>query len=300
MEYEVGPLIFGKEDTISKVEIPVYEPTSDSSSVSVKMHHLIIKINRENLQVEEYIIFENKGKKTYTGKRKIGDKDVVLEFILPSEFKNLNLLSGLMSCCIIPTQKGFVDTMPIKPGNREIAFSYSIPYSSNSYQFALPVQFPTENLSFLISQVKGVELVSEDLLHKGAITLEDGNYDIFSTEKVSRGAIIQAKLTGLPRKDITFNFTLVGVIIALILVGVIYPLMKREGFTGRKALKVTIEKERYLELQRKELLLDIVELEGKMHRGEISPEEYVKLREEKKKNLVDITRRLQELKNKQS
>lgn len=299
-EYEIGPLIFGKENKILKVEIPVYEPTSDPSIISIRMHHLIIKVTRENLQVEEYIVFENKDKRTYTGKRKIRDKNAVLEFVLPSGFKNLEPLSGLMSCCTVPTEKGFVDTMPIKPGVREIVFSYLIPYSSSSFELSLPVQFFTENFSLLISRVEGVKLISEDLRNEGAITFKDGKYDIFSTGNLSQGATVRAKLVGLPRKNATFNFALVGLITTLVLVGAIYPLIKRGRSFSMKGVKVTIEKERYLELQRKELLLDIVELERRVSRGEISPGEYAKLREEKKKSLIDITRKLQEFKDKKS
>jgi hypothetical protein len=187
--------------------------------------------------------------------------------------------------------------MPIKPGTKKIAFSYSVPYSSTSFEFALPVQFPTENLSFLISQVEGVKLVSQDLRNEGVVTLKDGNYSIFSTQNLSRGAVVQAELLGLPGKSGVFIFTLVGVITGLVLVGAVYPLVKKGRFSPIKGSKVTLDRERYLELQKKELLLDIVELEGRVSRGEIPPQEYARLREEKKRELVDITRKLQEFKN---
>lgn len=299
VEYQAGPLIFEEENTISNVEIPVYEPTFDSSVLSVGMHHILINITEEALRVEEYILFENGSDRTYVGERKFEDKNVVAEFVLPEGFKELNLLSGLMSCCVISTEKGFIDTMPIKPGAKEVAFSYTIPYSRNTHQFAIPIQFATKNFSFLISKVEGVRAVSENLQSEEDITIKNRTYSIYSGKNIPPKTKIQLKLVGLPEKNQTLIFVLVGVIGTLIGGGVVFPLLaKRNSLPDLMKKKVSIGKQRYLELLKKELLLDIAHLDAKLSRKEISSENYEKLREEKKKKLIDITYKLENVKRK--
>ncbi|MEW6456696.1 MAG: hypothetical protein AB1410_08310 [Acidobacteriota bacterium] len=278
-EYYSDIIIFEKGETLKTLEIPVYDSTVNVKNIKVKAGHYIFDIEKGKLSITEVFIFQNPENKTYVGE-KVGmkGKNMTLRFTLPKGFEVLNFQSGLMSCCVENLEDGFYDTMPLYPGQREIAFSYKISYNSSRYIFSPKINYPVENLNFLILDT-GIKVESKDLHKEDSLEIQGKRYFRLSGREIEPNAEIKISMDNLPYNQSSLKFFALGVLFILIVSGFIYPFIKR---------KKSLSPEQELKNKRKQLLSGIANLDDQYEAGNISEEIYLKARSEMKQKLIDI------------
>ncbi|TET18381.1 MAG: hypothetical protein E3J81_00465, partial [Dehalococcoidia bacterium] len=111
-EYNFELFSFEGGETTKIANLVVYDSTSDDQSIRINRSHMFIKVEPGSLLVTEYYLFLNDGDKTYTGSGEVsaGTKES-LQFSLPEQAADLEMVDGLMECCIVRTENGFADTM---------------------------------------------------------------------------------------------------------------------------------------------------------------------------------------------
>lgn len=288
-EYISERITFDKGKTTKSVTLTVYDSTTSDGAIKVTFSHIIIYVGQGSFSVMEYFLFVNEGDRTYVGSKVVGadGKKETLRFSLPKKATELQYTLELMECCVVQTEEGFVDTMPVKPGAIEASFSYRLSYSSGTYTFSKKVNHPIDNFDLLV-QSKGIEVVSDQLTTEEPLDIEGNRFIHLSSKNLAPGVILSARLSGLPKADIqrVLIWVAMGLTVLIVGFGFSYPLI-------RKRLQ-PVSPEGSLDHKRQGLLLKIAQLDNDFESGKISEEVYRRIRTETKAQLVELMRRLKE------
>jgi hypothetical protein len=277
------------------LDISVYEPTDKDTQISVKMHHVFMELKEGALFIQEIMVLENLGNRVYVGSREVEPgKREVLRISLPKKAMAFEPLKGLMGCCIVQTEDGFIDTMDIKPGKKDIRFSYKVDYGSSRYELSKRLYAKTESIDFLIPD-KGIKAKSDMLEFRGPMGNPDQRFLHLSGKDLAKGSRIVLELKSLPWGKGLFRLAVVVLVIVIMGAGLSYPFMRkwmRKGESGESAI-IDIGPERPTPVdQREELLREIGHLDDLFESGKIDPEEYRSKRKRMMEEAKEITRGL--------
>jgi hypothetical protein len=247
------------------------------------------------LFIQEIMVLENLGNRVYVGSREVEPgKREVLRISLPKKAMAFEPLKGLMGCCIVQTEDGFIDTMDIKPGKKDIRFSYKVDYGSSRYELSKRLYAKTESIDFLIPD-KGIKAKSDMLEFRGPMGNPDQRFLHLSGKDLAKGSRIVLELKSLPWGKGLFRLAVVVLVIVIMGAGLSYPFMRkwmRKGESGESAI-IDIGPERPTPVdQREELLREIGHLDDLFESGKIDPEEYRSKRKRMMEEAKEITRGL--------
>ncbi|MBM2831924.1 MAG: hypothetical protein HW414_976 [Dehalococcoidia bacterium] len=192
-----------------------------------------------------------------------------------------------MDCCVVASDGGLLDTMPVMPGTKEIVFSYQVKHKSE-YDFAKSFSLPIERYDIVV-QGEGVQ-VKSDLLQQGeTLTIEDLPYSHFMAENLKRGAAVTGTFTNMPGSAGGNPIPVVLFVAALAAgLAVAYPLWRRRRLAPAMAMEQQI---RTPKDSRQDLLVAIADLDDAFERGDIPEKDYRQQREEKKRLLAGLMQR---------
>jgi len=298
VEYYSPTVSFGDKKELL-LDLSVYETTDKDTNISVKMHHVFMGLKEGVLWIQEIMVLENRGNLVYVGYRKVEPgKREVLRISLPKKAAALEPLKGLMGCCIVKTEDGFIDTMDIKPGRKEIRFSYKVDYGSSRYELSKRLYAKTESIDFLIRD-KGIKAKSDMLEFKGSVGNPGQRFLHLSGKDLVKGSRIVLELRGLPWGKGFFKLAIVGLVVVIMGAGLAYPFMRKWTRKGESAEPGIMGSERVTPLdQREQLLRDIAHLDDLVESGEIDSEENRSKRNQMMERAKEVTRQLRGLASK--
>jgi len=297
VEYYSPRITFDGEKQEIPFEMTVYDATDSDQKISVIMHHVVVEPKEGALWVRELMIVENHDNRVYVGAHGIGsDKRETLRISLPPQAQELQLLRGLMSCCIVEMQDGFADTMDIKPGRKEIQFAYKVDYRASSLNLSKRINLMTDSLDFFIPD-QGIQVEGENIQYAGLIGAPEKQFLHFSGKGLAKGSQVALNLEGLPWGRRFFKGIIPILGVALMGLGLIYPLIRRRKRAGESKIKTEQESsaKSMLQEERQSILQAIAELDDQMDSGQIAPKEYDKKRCALKQRAVEATRTLQSI-----
>ncbi|MFQ6077723.1 MAG: carboxypeptidase-like regulatory domain-containing protein [Thermodesulfobacteriota bacterium] len=295
VEYYSPTVTFEDKNEIL-LDLPVYETTDEDTNISVKMHHVFMGLKEGALWIQEIMVLENHGDRVYVGYREVEPgKREVLRISLPKKATALETLKGLMKCCIIKTEDGLIDTMDIKPGRKELRFSYKVDYGSSSYKLSKTLSAKTESIDFLIPD-QGIKAKSDMLEFRGSVGNPGQRFLHLSGQDLAKGSRIVLELRGLPWGKGLFKLAIVGLVVVIMGAGIAYPFMRKWTRKGESGEPGIIGSERMpLVDQKEELVREIAHLDNLFESGEIDPEEYRSKRKKMMEKAKKITRELRNL-----
>jgi hypothetical protein len=174
VQYGSEVVAFREGENLISIPFTVYESTTSDEDLSVERAHLIVSFEPGTIRVQEVQIFFNAGNKTYVGPT--GEEgEATAHFTLPQGASELQLMDGLMECCVVETETGFASTRPIFPGAKQFVFTYELQHESPTDDLALDVAYPTSSLDVLVADV-GVEVTAPGLVEGEPLSLEGGDY----------------------------------------------------------------------------------------------------------------------------
>jgi len=288
-EYNSEWLTFNDSETSKFTEVTVYDSTASDESIRVEMAHTIIYVEPGSLRVEEYLFFVNEADRTYVGSKNAAGEGTreTLRFSLPKGATELQQTYGLMECCILGSEEGFVDTMPVLPGGKEVVYSYRVNHDSGTYNFPQKVNYPVTNFDFLV-QGEGVKIASDELITEEPLNIEGLQFSHLSGTNLDSGDIISARLSGLSGTNSQGSITWV-VLTFIVLTGgfgLTYVLRKRK--------LQAVAPESSLEQRSQKILAEIVQLDDDFEDSKIDEEVYRRLRAEKKSQLIVLMKKTKE------
>jgi len=310
-EYNTERIILQNVAATRTLEIPVYDATTDPSQISVKVQHVVFSLADGGLQAEELLVVRNTGDRACVGSKEVaGGRRATLQFTLPAGAREVKYGQGLMECCVVPAEAGFVDTMDVKPGERQVVFSYALPPAGGRLEFIRPVDYPTEAVEVFVPE-GAVQVSSEALKSAGVVPGQDRRFQRYTGASLAAPAAIALTLDNLPAIGggwRPYAYASVGI---LLLAGVAYPLVRRRravdaapghaggppapggsgvwrSETARPATPSLTE----IAVRKVELVAALGELESRHEAGQIPEKEYRRLRTEKRKALRDVLAQL--------
>ncbi len=283
VEYYSEWLVFDPGETSKTVEVIVYNSTTNDDAIRVEMAHTIIYVEQDKLWVEEYLLFVNESDFIYIGPEEATatEKEGTLRFSLPEKATELQYMLGLMELHIIGSDEGFVDTVPVLPGNREVAYAYQVNYDSGKYTYSRNLYYPTTRYNLLF-QGEGIEVIGDQLSAEEPMDIDGTWFSHLSGSDLSSGDMLVIQLTGLPGSNRPEVAIRAAVVLAVLLVGA--------GFVYRfrKRRLQSVSHEYSPNQMKQELLIDIARLDGEFESGGISEADYRRLRTEKKLQLIEL------------
>jgi 5-hydroxyisourate hydrolase-like protein (transthyretin family) len=297
VEYYSPVVMFDDQKQNISLDMTVYETTASDEKISVIMHHVLTEQRDGALWVREMMVIENKDNRVFVGSREVGpDKKETLKVSLPPKAQDLQLLRGLMSCCVVEIADGFIDTMDIKPGKKEYLFAYKIDYGSSKVDLRKRVNLRTASLNFFIPD-KGIRANGENVEYAGLIGEPGNQFLHYAAKELARGSQVVVSLKGLPWGKRFFKKIVPILGVALLGVGLAYPLIRRrkESNGGEAGTSDQSSGELTPQEERQNILLAIAKLDDQFDSGKISQEEHDEKRRALKEKAIRITEGIQKV-----
>jgi hypothetical protein len=198
VDYSVTGIQPTPGDPVVKVQVRIYETTTSTEALNVRLDHHIVKADpgEQRLEVINFVKVTNRGDRTVVAaEASIGPSERSL-LSLPQEAESLLLFGG--SAGKVPGEGvGLAVNQAIPPGEQEILLAYHLPYASGSLLFRKPVEYPTDKAVFLLA-ADDIEAQSQQLGAIKEIDSAAGPYQLLSGEDLSAGTALEVTLTGLP------------------------------------------------------------------------------------------------------
>jgi hypothetical protein len=286
-EYYSDWLIFNDGETRKSIEMTVYDSTASDEAIRVAMAHTIIYVGQGSLEVMEYYLFVNQFDRTYIGSKEAAADETrqTLRFTLPEGATEFQNKLGLMDCCINGSEDGFVDTMPVFPGAREVAYSYEVSYTSGKYAFSQNMNYPISSYNFLV-QGEGVKVASDRLTEGEPMDIEGIRFKHLSTQELAPGETLEAQISGLPQSERQGAMLWVVLTMLVVIGGFSFVYLMRRGRLQPVGPKDSLDQ------RRRRLLVEITQMDDNFEGGSIPEEAYRGQRANKMAQLVGLTQRL--------
>lgn len=285
-EYFGEPVSFTENETARSTDITVYDSTDDDSAIVIATAHTIIYTAEDHISVTEYYLFVNDSDRTYIGSREINDEGTkeTLSFSLPTGITGLQSMLGLMDCCIFSSEEGFIDTMAVMPGMKEISYSYTVETGSGDYTLPLKIIYPLVNYDLFI-QGSDVKVSVDQLTAEESMPIDGVQYSHFSGQNLPAGSTLAIRLSGLPQAS--GKNALLWVILSLVILGGSFGI----GYSMRKKKVQPLSSEDNLPPVRQELLLKLAGLDDDFESGIIQEDAYRRQRNATKTQLIRLMKK---------
>jgi hypothetical protein len=288
-EYYSGWLIFDDGETTKSTEITVYDSTTSDEAISVEIAHTIVYVEEDSLLITEYFLFVNAADRSYIGAEELatGGTRETLHFYLPEDATELQLGAGLMDCCVYGTEDGFIDSMPVLPGGKEIVYAYRVFNSSRGYTFSRYVNYPIANYDFLV-QGEGSKISSDRLIEKEPMDISGTLFSHLAGTAFTPGDTIEARISSPPDSGSwgTVLWVALTLLVLVLTFGSVYLVKKRK----LQPVSTVSSPEQH----RQRLLVELARLDDAFASNQISEGEYSRLRAEKKTQLVTLIQKARE------
>jgi hypothetical protein len=193
-----------------------------------------------------------------------------------------------MECCFFGSEGGFVDSMPVLPGVKEVSYSYIIIPSSNTYDFSRRINYPTANYELLV-QGEGIDVTSDQLAKEESLDMAGILFSYLSGTALAPGDTLVIRLSGL--SDADNQEVILWVVVTLVVI----TLGAGSGYLLRKRGLQPVSPEDSLNQKKQELLVELAQLDDDFEDGKIQGEAYRRLRAEKKSELVALVHKSREV-----
>lgn len=223
-----GEPIHLKDKEISQTKLIIYDTTDQATGLHVQMHHIFFEKGEDALQVEEVIVVENPGNRTFIGSREIvpGKKET-FRISLPAEAKDvhyeppLDLVSGEPGAAIS------VST-PLKPGKNELIYGYTIPSPGKKYVFSKVFYLNTDAVSVVLPVSKDLRVSSDRLVSKTPTAAAAGKaFNQFFGKDFAEGARLTMEISFSKYIDY-FKWIIVALMLLILGTGLAIALLKKK------------------------------------------------------------------------
>ena len=263
-----------EQEGIYDLNVPIYDITSETDQLVIERLQLFFDFPRLGvIRVVESVVISNLGDRAV-----VPDESgkPVLHFSLPPQAVNLSFDDGELGERYVRDETGFGDTWAVIPGihSRELYFAYELPYAN---ELTFPMQFDLAAKKIVVLLPEGFSLRKESLELQGmqevngaAYLLYAGNEGYFPGDEIPleiKGSHPLGGGSGLLQDD----RLLVGLVALTAAIGFVWLWLRRLPVPSLQA------KER--------ILAEIVALDERYQRGQMTKVAYTKKRRSLKARL---------------
>jgi len=256
----------------------------------VERQHVIVDFVDGNAAFQELYIFNNTGDKIY-----VGEEGTTLRFSLPDGAADIGFSDTETADHFVETDGGLAFVRPVMPGQKEVMYSYRLPYDGTTLTISRTILYPTSSVDLLVANT-GVQVESAQMVYQGLSGGDAAAYLHFSTEEVAGGVVVELRLAGspqgagvttIPRPTWSRGLQEYGPAAALAmgLLGALLPFaLRRRGGSLEPVAQGKVD----ATAQRGELIHLIADLDDAFTEGRLDEESYHQLRAKIKGRLRDV------------
>ncbi len=181
-----------------RLQITVYEPTTDISLLTTDRVHILLDFATPNVvNVMEVFIISNPSKQAVVSPTENGS---VVTFPLPHGYTNLQFQDGELGSRYVQVSQGFADTVTVSPGQGEyqVIFAFQLPYD-HKLNFSQPMFLPTSAVVVMLPE-NGIKVDSAMLQDGGTQQYQDTTYRKYNGSSLSAGSSLDFSISGSPKE----------------------------------------------------------------------------------------------------
>ncbi len=214
-ELEYQGIVYGAEssftsgDTALRVVATIHEITGSDESLVVDRHHMILDFDSDAVVFRELHIFNNVGDRIYAGA-----DGITLRLALPDGATDIAFEDAETGADYVLTEEGLAFVGLVAPGEKQVLYSYSVPYDGSQLTLRREILYPTSNLDLLAANV-GVQVEVAHLTYQGLTAAGDDSYLHFAAENVPADSAIELQLSGAPQGAVALPSMESSMVVAL-------------------------------------------------------------------------------------
>jgi hypothetical protein len=191
-----GTLLLMPQDAGKVDAIKVYEPSTDSSIISLDSRSIVVNgadAKSRLVSLFEILAISNKSDHAYIGK-----DGVVLRLGLPDGAAQITPQPGFDFGDAKIENGTLVTTGAIAPGDQTALIAYSLPYTGTSKTVTIGTAMTTQNERFLVKD--GTYDISSQVFNDaGLVDVSGDKYHVLSVDKPIVGDTLSVDILGLPK-----------------------------------------------------------------------------------------------------
>ncbi len=220
MAFRSEPVSLNPATSEFSASVQVFDVSTDTSRLSVGVHHVMVAVRGPALEFTEYIQLKNASDMAITGaKRDDQNRPAVIEVKLPQGFRDLVASGYLEPQALVVTPDGFYDTMAVPPGEHHVTFSYKVGIDRGTVKIVKEITLPTAELMLFWQhgqgKLEGLGEPNDRLANADGVPME-----YYRRSALRPGDRIAFQLSGFnAKKSGDYTWILLGVVFAA-LVGI--------------------------------------------------------------------------------
>jgi mono/diheme cytochrome c family protein len=286
---------FGQISFVQReIELPVtvYEKATDPAAISVNQLHIVAVFGNGVIEFSELYVVSNNDQTVFVGPG--GDvTQGTFEIELPADAQQPTFQRGFGSLDsflpaneVIPTDDGWADTLPVRPGGGtlNLLVSYILPYEDGA-TITHALNYHTTSVNLVIPDA-GIQVGTADgWVSGGQQAMGNTAVSTYSQSNLPAGSTLRLALTGEPSATGSVGSALSGNNTAELLIGggVILIAAAVAVFAVRRW-----RGEGYEDMDADELIQALADLDDEYEAGLIDEEEYLQERDDLKAELLAI------------
>ena len=205
MSFSSSPDRVQVSDPQLQMPITVFDTTDDPSEIQFNQVHAIVDFTDDKISVSEIYVLSNLGSTVFIGETGLPEEGT-LKLGLPSGAENVNFQRSFSSfenflpaTEVIPTDEGYADTVPVRPGDgvMNMLVSYELPFE-DGMTVGHPIFYDT-NSATIVMPALGVEIVGDGWISQGTQQMGDmGSISSYSRPALQAGEAVTFTLQGRP------------------------------------------------------------------------------------------------------
>jgi hypothetical protein len=183
---------------LAQSDIAIFETTPTPEALSFeRLNMLVMSVSPTTLTIMEMGAVTNTSDRTFAADAAVTGSARTVRFALPPGATQVTPQAGLPADTLESIPDGFATTDPVRPGRREIAFSYLLPYDASNVDLTRTFALPVGTFTLLVpDEVGGV--VASGMSLQGTAELGGRTFRQYVAERIESGSDVRFRLTGLP------------------------------------------------------------------------------------------------------
>ncbi len=129
------------------VDLQVWDPVAEPNPLVIRRQEIAIRPEPGVLYVTESMLVENPTSACYVGRAaQEGGDPLTLRLAIPPDFERTTFHKEFFGRRFAISKQGLVTGIPWPPGQRELSFTYTLPYKNKRYRWERPLDLPCSGL----------------------------------------------------------------------------------------------------------------------------------------------------------